>query len=413
MRRALVAAMLLGCACAATQMPSGYLNDASSRRASLEASLVNKSNDYSTLRLAHYSTGKQGDWDELPAWNPPASPLSTADLGNPRAPLSASASPLAIDPLAARGDHEALRALGRAAFSQYPVQIAYAAEAILANGGSLADYGLSPNERGVVGGLVRVSTADGTHLAYTCATCHGGGLVGVANAKLDLGKLIADAARGADPRDAALLAWGPGRVDVTSASATEPVRIPDLRPIRHLGYLHATASVQQQDVTSLAIRLETLVIVSSGQTIRPPREVALGLATYLWSLADDLSPRAPSSDDERRGQAIFSTTCATCHAPPSFTGPPVALAVVGTDPVVGQSSDRKTGNYRVPSLLGVADRGALLHDASADSLDVLFDPSRTKPDYRGRLGKPIVGHEYGLALSPADRTALVAYLKTL
>ena len=44
------------------------------RRAELVASLVNPANGYSTLRLAHYATADAADWDQLPEWNPAASP---------------------------------------------------------------------------------------------------------------------------------------------------------------------------------------------------------------------------------------------------------------------------------------------------------------------------------------------------
>src|SRR5207244_783691 len=159
------------------------------------------------------------------------------------------------------------------------------------------------------------------------------------------------------------LAWGPGRLDVTTNEAREPVRIADLRPVRLLSHLHADASVAQRDRTSLAIRIETLIITSHGGSVRPPRVVALALAAYVWSLADALPAARALSPSEAHGESIFRATCATCHAPPAMTGPPVALAIAGTDPAIGLSAERGTGSYRVPSLRGVATRGALFHDA--------------------------------------------------
>jgi len=191
------------------------------------------------------------------------------------------------------------------------------------------------------------------------------------------------------------------------------VRIPDLRPIRFQTYLHATASVAVRDVTSLAVRIETLIITSNDATVRPPREIALGLATYLFSLADTLPMRANQTDGEARGKEIFDKRCSGCHIPPSFTGPPVSLAVIGTDPRVGMSAERGTGTYRVPSLRGVATRGPLLHDASAASLEMMFDPARTNAGFKGRLGAPIAGHTFGLDLDASARVDLIAYLRTL
>lgn len=408
MKRLLV--LLCAAACASTGQGT-YLDDAHARRATLEASLVNPQNGYSMLRLAHYSTGKSGDWDSLPVWNPASEPLTASTLATPTAPLSADATPIAI-----QAD---LQALGQAAFFRYPVQLAPAATQLVTNDAAVARYGLWSDAAHGIGGLVRVRVFDGsTQLAYTCSTCHssqrgGSLLVGMTNATFDLGKMIADSSLSADPRYPELVAWGPGRVDVTTMAATEPVRIPDLRPVRALTHLHHTASVEQKDLSTLAIRLETLVVVSSSQTVRPPREIALALATYVWSLGDTLSTRAPSSDAEVRGQSLFTSRCSSCHAPPGYTGAPVPIGVVGTDPTVGLSADRSTGTYRVPSLLGVGDRQLLLHDASASSLDEMFDPARTGSGYHGRLGGPIQGHTYGLDLGADDRSALLAFLRTL
>src|SRR4029077_3934848 len=121
----------------------------------------------------------------------------------------------------------------------------------------------------------------------TCSSCHAaadaGGAVapGVPNARLDLGAAIL-AAQG---RAAALsqdthaslgapipaargipaglwqdppAAWAPGRLDVTTATGTEPARIPDLRPVRFLSYLQQDATVRARDLTTLAIRIATL-----------------------------------------------------------------------------------------------------------------------------------------------------------
>ena len=326
--------------------PAGYLDDRAFRRDALVASLVEPSNAYSQLRLARY--GVDGGWDALPEWNPPV-----AIAGEP-------AVPLALD-----GD---LAKLGEQAFERYPVQL-WASE----------PAGLwSDPVRG--DGLVRVSLASGTYTAATCATCHatvrdGVFLAGLANASLDLG-------------------WGPGRLDVSTTDGHEPVRIPDLRPVRWLTYLHADATVRQPDLVALAIRIETLIITSHGEAVRPPRVVALALATYLWSLLPAAPPPPPP--------AQFVAACGDCHAGDGLTGTPVPLDVVGTDPVVGQSLDRGTGMYRVPSLRGVRERALLLHDGSVDSLETLLDPARTTP-----------GHRFGTELSDSDRETIITYLKNL
>jgi cytochrome c5 len=348
--------------------------------------------------------------------------MTTADLGSTTltGALGAGARALSIDAAASAGDRGALLALGQAAFSSYPVQIlegvepAFTSEAIASSFGFFTDPAT-----GRVGALVRAEMADGSsRLALTCASCHaglrGGAVVtGAPNDLLDLGKLFV-AAGGVPPDQVArTLAWGPGRLDVSSQDASEPARIPDLRPARFLSYLQQDATVKQRSIASLAIRIETLIITSHDEDLRPPREVALGLAVALWALAEGLPP-LPSAPPAARGLAVMERSCASCHTPDGLTGAPVPLAVAGTDPTLGLSPERGTGYYRVPSLRGVGTRGPLLHDASAPDLATLFDPARTDPSFTGgRDGRPIPGHVFNLALADADRAAVLLTLQGL
>ena len=382
------------------------------------ASLVNPSDGYAQLRLQNYGEA----WEQLPVWNPRVAPITAGNLGAGLAPpLGPDAHALAIDDAAQAGDKAALLRLGQAAFSAYPVQLLEDAAPALASLDAAAAYGFAVDPAtGQVGGLVRAEMADGSsRVAVTCATCHAslheGALTrGIPNAALDLGKLAIDAGGVPPNLVPRVLAWGPGRLDVSSTDATEPARIPDLRPVRDLGYLQQDATVRQRNIASLALRIETLVITSQSQVIRPPREVTMGLALAVWELADHLPPAAPSGDEAARGLAVVQTACASCHVPDAFTGPPVPLAVVGTDPTLGLSPDRGTGSYRVPSLRGAGTRGPLLHDASAPDLDVFFDPARLDPDYtRGRVPGPVRGHPFNIDLAEADRQAVLAYLKGL
>lgn len=425
-----LAAALGAAACSSAPPPASdltlYLHDASYRRSELEQSLVNPDNAYSELRLAHYATGRTGDWDALPVWNPPVAPARAADLGPgapPSEPLPAGARALAISSAASEGSAAALRALGELAFTRYPVQTLSAGVLALASPDAAARYGLWSDRKAGIGGLVWTRMADGSaRLSMTCSTCHAretsrGLVVGLPNASFNLGRLLADAAgETQDPLVRAWLAWGPGRLDPASATGLEPVKIPDLRSVRDEPYLQADATVEQRDVASLAIRIETLIVTSQSQVMRPPREVALGLALYLRSLSDSLPSSEPApGTPAARGQVLFDQSCASCHRPPGYSGPPIALSHVGTDPAEGRSPERGTGAYRVPSLRGVATRGPLLHDGSLPSLSAMFDPARLDPSYDGgRLGPGAVpGHPFGLELSSADREALLDFLKSL
>jgi hypothetical protein len=431
------AALAVGCAepaspspnCASSATGDGtcgdgvaYLRDRGHRRAELERSLVSKTNDYALRRLAHYATGAKDDWEKLPEWNPLVSPVRISDFGASAAYRLDDATPLVITDAARAGSREALIALGRAAFARFPAQAVSSAEYALLSPDLAARYGFWTSEASGVGGLVRAEMADGSaSLEMTCSTCHArpsGADVepGRPNVDLDLGRLMADT-EGAEPSGmgAALRGWGPGRLDVSTSTGLEPVKIPDLRPVRWVPYLQVDATVRKGDLDALAIRIETLIIVSQNEVVRPPREVALGLATYLISLGTDLPPWLPESSDELRGADAFDTVCATCHVPPEYAGPPVTIESIGTDPTVGRSADRGTGMYRVPSLRGVSTRGPLLHDGSLRDLDSMFDPARLDAHYSGgRLAPgPVRGHSYALDWSAGDREALLAFMRTL
>ena len=424
--------LLFGCGVAPTAVDAtgAYLNDPAYARAEMTASLVNPDNGYSALRLARYASGDARDWDRLPEWNPPAESIEAAELDAPGGAspvqLSSGAAPLALPSSVRSADDPALIALGKAAFGHYPTQLAQYLSVALTSRAAAARYGLWIDDAGggVVGGLVRARMADGSGaLALTCSSCHtaaaadgGASPPGVPNARLDLGAAML-AAQGIpapasqDPH----AVWGPGRVDVTTAAGTEPARIPDLRPVRWLGYLQQDATLRARDLTTLAIRIETLIVTAGNQSVRPPRIVALALAAYVDSLASSL----PSPDDAAaaspNGASLFQARCAGCHAPPAFTGDPVPLSIIATDPVLGLSADRGTGTYRVPSLHGVGTRGPLLHDGTVPSVDAMFDPARVTQAFAQKLhgAGPVPGHTYGLDLTDGERRDLITYVEAL
>ena len=424
--RIALAGLLLG-ACRGSAKNVAYLTGGPGARAALEASVVSPTNAYSALRLARYQSGDAADWTHLPVFNPPTDPIAASELDQPSGAsattLSGAVAPLALPAEGASLDDDALLALGRQAFARYPTQLAAYMRVALTSRAAAARYGLWVDPAGGVGGLVRARMPDGSvWLAVTCATCHtargaDGRLAdGLPNAALDVGRAILEsqgipAGASSDPR----AAWGRGRLDVSTTAGTEPARIPDLRPVRWLTHLHQDATLRGADPVTLAIRLETLIITANSQTIRPPRIVTLALAAYVRSLGDGLPAAERAAAAAPDGAAVFAASCAGCHAAPGFTGPPVALSAIGTDPTLGRSIDRGTGTYRVPSLRGVGSRGPLLHDGTIPSLAALFDPARLSPAFADRLHGtgPVRGHTYGLALPDADRQALIGYLQQL
>ncbi|MEI9952255.1 MAG: cytochrome c [Pseudomonadota bacterium] len=400
-RRALVGAALLVSGCSgpvetatATDVERGQRYDESEtfRRAALVASLENPDNGYARLRLDRY---RPGQWEALPIWDPGIRVVSEADVGGAK-PV-AGFSPLEVD--AVPWAEAPLLELGRRAFYEYPVQLMAFTAVALTRSEAPAQYGLWSAE-GQLGGLVWTALPGGAvSLSVTCSTCHATTVdqrlvSGKNNAKIDIGLLASDF-RG----DAPNLAWGPGRLDVTNDGSDNPVAIPDLRPVRYQEHLQRAATVKN-DLIALAIRTETLIITSLAETARPPRKLAFALALFLWRLPD--APLRAADETSARGARIFGQRCASCHQPPRYSGPPIALAQIGTDPSVGESTERGSGAYRVPSLRDVGDRTPLFASGSVRDLPELLDPARLAP-----------GHPYGLDLESAERADLLRFLQTL
>ncbi len=382
--------LLLGCGPASGPAPTEatrFLEDPLFRREVLEQSLVDPQNGYSALRLAKYATAD--GWDDLPVYNPPVAPVSRNAQGafpqGPHTPVWQKTPTTASEWIA----------LGRDAFERYPLSAAPEFSDAPDHG-----YGTWTDDRGRWGGLVQAQASDRTYLAKTCATCHArtdadGRLVyGASNAALDLGRARAEQGIAGQLS----LEWGPGHVDPTADGLNNPTGITDLRPIRYQNHLNVAASIKNSPL-ALAVRVETLMITSAGQAKRPPRALALAIAYFLWSLGEPTAPAQP----EHSGAALFQSQCSTCHQADFSTSDPVLLDVVGTEPTVGRSPMRGTGRYRIPSLFKVADRQRLLHHGPTDSLERLLDPERLSVT---------PGHPFGQALSDADKTTLIDYLKT-
>jgi len=165
------------------------------------------------------------------------------------------------------------------------------------------------------------------------------------------------------------------------------------------------------------------------------------------------------------GRAVYGERCAACHAPGGAnTGTVVRQEDVGTDRhrldmwtqaaadaynayatdyPWGFKGFRKTNGYVAVPLDGVWLRAPYLHNGSVPYLAELFEPveRRTKVFYRGYTlydparvgfvsegadamragtkfdtslpGNSAAGHTYGVGLAPAQKRALVEYLKTL
>jgi mono/diheme cytochrome c family protein len=372
-----------------------YERDAAFRREALLASLVNLDNGYSRKRLALYD---EAHWGALAEWNPSVMPVTTTETAPPDG-SAMSWNSLSIDDVA--WDEDALIRLGRAAFFRYPLQMIPSLAQAMGSADRGASYGLWVHE-GALGATVWAQVPSGApRPAVTCATCHaslldGELIAGRNNPDLDLQRLAFDAQQGtrSDPSTGL-----PGRVDVTDDALDNPTAIADLRPARWQLNLHRAATLKN-GLVALAVRIETLIITSLDETVRPPRKLAFALALYLFRL--QAQPMRTADESSRRGEALFRVQCAGCHASAGFSGEPVPLELVGTDATVGSSPDRFTGFYRVPSLRGVGDRKRLLAGGQVVDLAEMLNPARSA-----------LGHRFGLTLSDVERVALLAYLRTL
>ena len=162
------------------------------------------------------------------------------------------------------------------------------------------------------------------------------------------------------------------------------------------------------------------------------------LAQFVYVLRPPENPNETTALT-RKGEDVFARErCATCHTPPLYTNNKLTAAIgfrpsivdlrrfdvmpvsVGTDPDLAWKTRRGTGYYKVPSLRGVWYRGPFEHNGSVATLEDWFDSRRLRDDYvptgfkgYGVAARPVKGHEFGLRLSPEDKAALIAFLKTL
>lgn len=247
------------------------------------------------------------------------------------------------------------------------------------------------------------------------------------------------------------------------ANLLYPLQIPDLIGVKDRRYLDHTGLQKQRSIADL-MRYAAMnqgaddlasfngfvpaEFLSSTTTLDPADPIAVGgrysddqlyaLARYLYSLQPPLNPNKMDSI-ARRGKKVFeSQGCAVCHTAPFYTNNKLTPAEgfrasadagatldilptsVATDPNLALRTRRGTGYYKVPSIRGVWYRGMFGHSGWCATLEDWFDPNRVRDDYVPTGFKPygatsfaVKGHPFGLDLSAEDRSALIAFLKTL
>jgi len=217
-----------------------------------------------------------------------------------------------------------------------------------------------------------------------------------------------------------------------------PAQIPDLIRLEERRFLDHTGLVQQRSIADL-MRYVAIVqganafdhfgdfrlvdpVPDPTQMDRYSDEQLYALGRYLYSLKPPPNPNRVNAL-AGRGRRVFSREgCNACHTAPLYTSnaltPASGFTVpaehrtrytiinrsVDTDPALATLTRKGTGYYKVPSLKGVWYRGPFQHAGAVKTLDEWFDPARLDR---------VPGHAFGLALTPDDRRALIAFLETL
>lgn len=371
-----------------------FINSPEARRSALERSVSVAETAYGQRRLDHYAlsgagiTDSENDWDLLPIFEPTVRPLRVPDqlvdrVGGPVSEL--------LDVSLALDDQvlsDWVRA-GEQAFRNYPIVVDPTLRKLRESSEAVREYGLSVEPDGTVNGAVEIQFPDGRWgVALTCAACHsfatedGQRILGLSNRSFRIDELLG------------AYYWAPGTMDVTGDGIENPVQPADLRAILWQDRLHHSGNLGNGRIERM-VRIETLMSSHQAYVVRPSRTVVASIALFLESLGEQL----PRPDMASRGGEVFDAACASCHEGEGLSGPPIGVSRVQTDPAASEGS-RGTGGYRAPSLLGLADRGLLLHDGSARSLAGLLglEPS----DHSG--------HPFGTNLPESDREALLDLL---
>ena len=166
-------------------------------------------------------------------------------------------------------------------------------------------------------------------------------------------------------------------------------------------------------------------------------KIALALENYLLTLTSFdskfdrmLRGEAKFTAQEQRGFELFSTEydprrgqfgadCFHCHGGPLFqsqafanNGSDGAFVDVGREKITGKISDK--GKFSTPSLRNVALTAPYMHDGRFRTLESVVEHYSTGVPRSPTLDPNLAKHpDGGVPLSATDKSALVAFLKTL
>ncbi len=268
-------------------------------------------------------------------------------------------------------------------------------------------------------------------------------------------------------------AWGPGRDGPFNLTKFNLLGLPDDDTVDNADF-PSIWNAGLREGTSLNWAGETqdplAVYINSALGIgAPPATVQADMLKHRDYLRAKQPPPYPFPIDQAlaaQGQAIWASNCAECHAPGGARfGRAMPIDEIGTDRErfdtwtqadadatnakahelgVERKAMVKDIGYASQPLDGIWLRAPYLHNGAVPSLTALLDPPSARPTsyWRGcdiydpknvgfrttpsdddcpRLflfdtgarGNGNGGHVYGTSMSPADKAALIEYLKTL
>jgi cytochrome c5 len=279
-----------------------------------------------------------------------------------------------------------------------------------------------------------------TSVGVTCALCHssvdnsfapgiGKRLDGWANRDLNVGAIVALSPALDEGTKAEFRTWGPGKYDprhhafdginiIPLNRSSVPVLIPPIYGLKGVGFETYTADgsisywngyVGVSQMGGHGSFSDPRIGVSIQQTPDLVTPKLPALLDYQLSLRAP-KPKEGSFNEEaaERGKEIFrnEARCSTCHQGPNFTdvlsGPRRDVALVHDATEVGMervyASRSATGKYRTTPLRALPRHAPYFHDGSAPDLPAVVN-------HYDRL--------FGLHLTPAQKSDLVEYLKSL
>lgn len=295
-----------------------------------------------------------------------------------------------------------------------------------------------PTEAGVALGaiLFRDVRLSGT-LTQSCASCHDPARAFTSGSAVDRG--VAGRAGRRNSPSLLNLAWNPAfawdgsrpRIrDQAKAALTGPEEMAAAPQeiVRRLASGTGGSAMAQRFLRAFGSR-----DISIERITRALEQYLLTLTAADSKFDRAAAGRAALSEEEKHGMKLFLTEydpargqrgadCFHCHGGPLFSDfsyrnnglPPASARAADDGRAEVTHRDSDAGKFKTPSLRNVAITGPYMHDGRYRTLAEVIAHYNTGVHHGATLDPNLAKHPRdGLKLSPADQSALIAFLKTL